>query len=111
VLGLVTAFLVLSMDGVPSTVIAQTAFKSVNSSSLMAISMFVLAGNLMMKGGIAHLIIDLVNAIVRAFRGGLALTVLITSVFFAAVSGSSVGAAAAIGSSSVDVLKRENYPA
>lgn len=111
VLGLVTAFLVLTMDGVPSTVIAQTAFKSVNSYSLMAIPMFVLAGNLMMKGGIAHLIIDLVNAVVRAFRGGLALTVLITSVFFAAVSGSSVGAAAAIGSSSVDVLKRENYPA
>lgn len=110
VLGLITAFLVLSMEGVPSTVIAQTAFKSINSYSLMAIPMFVLAGNLMMKGGIAHLIIDLVNAVVRAFRGGLALTVLITSVFFAAVSGSSVGAAAAIGSSSVDVLKRENYP-
>lgn len=110
-LGLVTALLVLSIDGVPPTVIAQTAFKSVNSYSLMAIPMFVFAGNLMMRGRIADLMIELVGAIVRAVRGGLALTVLITSVFFAAVSGSSVGSAAAIGSSTVSALKREKYPA
>lgn len=110
-LGLVTALLVLSIDGVPATVIAQTAFKSVNSYPLMAIPMFVLAGNLMMKGRIAELMIDLVGAIVRAVRGGLALTVLITSVFFAAVSGSSVGSAAAIGASTVEGLRREKYPA
>ncbi len=110
-LGLVTALLVLSIDGVPATVIAQTAFKSVNSYPLMAIPMFVLAGNLMMKGHIAELMIDLVGAIVRAVRGGLALTVLITSVFFAAVSGSSVGSAAAIGASTVEGLRREKYPA
>ncbi len=110
-LGLVTAVLVLSIDGVPSTVIAQTAFKSVNSYSLMAIPMFVLAGNLMMRGRIAELMVELVGSIVRAVRGGLAQTVLITSVFFAAVSGSSVGSAAAIGSSTVSALRREQYPA
>ncbi|HHW34826.1 MAG TPA: TRAP transporter large permease [Paracoccus solventivorans] len=110
-LGLVTALLVLSIDGVPSTVIAQTAFKSVNSYSLMAIPMFVLAGNLMMRGRIAELMVELVGSLVRAIRGGLAQTVLITSVFFAAVSGSSVGSAAAIGSSTVSALRREQYPA
>ncbi len=110
-LGLVTAGLVLLIDGVPTTVIAQTAFKSVNSYPLMAIPMFVLAGNLMMKGQIANLMIELVGSVVRAVKGGLALTVLITSVFFAAVSGSSVGSAAAIGASTVEGLKREKYPA
>ncbi|MFV0491140.1 MAG: TRAP transporter large permease [Pseudorhodobacter sp.] len=110
-LGLVTALMVLSIEGVPPTVIAQTAFKSVNSYSLMAIPMFILAGNLMMRGRIAELMIELVGAIVRAARGGLALTVLITSVFFAAISGSSVGSAAAIGSSTVSALRKEQYPA
>lgn len=110
-LGLVTALLVLSIEGVPPTVIAQTAFKSVNSYSLMAIPMFVLAGNLMMRGRIAELMIELVGSVVRAIRGGLAQTVLITSVFFAAVSGSSVGSAAAIGSSTVSALRREKYSA
>ncbi|MEI4487828.1 TRAP transporter large permease [Frigidibacter sp. MR17.14] len=110
-LGLVTAVLLLMAGGVPTTVIAQTAFKSVNSYALMAVPMFILAGNLMMKGRIADLMIDLVGSLVRAIRGGLAQTVLITSVFFAAVSGSSVGSAAAIGGSTVDGLKREKYPA
>ena len=77
-LGLVAAVLLLAFGGVPMTVIAQTAFKSVNSYSLMAIPMFVLAGNLMMKGRIAELMIELVGSIVRAVRGGLAQTVLNT---------------------------------
>jgi len=109
-MGLVTTGLVLFVDGVPTVVIAQTAFKSVNSYPLMAIPMFVLAGNFMMKGHIAELIIDLVGSLVRAVRGGMALTAMLASIFFAAVSGSSVGAAAAIGSSTVDGLKREKYP-
>ena len=109
-LGIVTAGMVLLTDGVPITVIAQTGFKSVNSYPLMAIPMFVLAGNLMMKGQLAHMIIELIGTVVRVLRGGLALTVLFTSVFFAAVSGSSVGSAAAIGAATVDGLRREKYP-
>ncbi len=110
VLGLVTAAIVLSVSGVPATVIAQTAFSSVNSYPLIAIPMFILAGNLMMRGQIAALMIDFVGSLVRAVRGGLALTVLTASVFFAAVSGSSVGSAAAIGRSTVAGLREERYP-
>lgn len=109
-LGLVATGLIMMLDGVPTTVIAQTAYKSVNSYPLMAVPMFVLAGNLMMKGNIAGLMIDLIGSIVRAVRGGLALTVMIACVFFAAISGSSVGSAAAIGAATVDGLKREEYP-
>lgn len=109
-MGVVTTGMVLALDGVPMTVIAQTAFKSVNSYPLMAIPMFVLAGNLMMKGNIAGLMIDLIGSLVRVVRGGLALTVMITCVFFAAISGSSVGSAAAIGAATVKGLKAEEYP-
>ncbi|GAB3678143.1 TRAP transporter large permease [Salinisphaera aquimarina] len=110
VLGLVTAGLVLTVAGVPATVIAQTAFKSVNSYPMLAIPMFVLAGNLMMKGDLAKLMIDLIGSLVRSVRGGLAITVMLSSVFFAAVSGSSVGSAAAIGVATIDGLKKERYP-
>lgn len=110
-MGIISTGLVLALEGVPITVIAQTAFKSVNSYPLMAIPMFVLAGNLMMKGNIAGLMIDLIGSIVRAVRGGLALTVMITCIFFAAISGSSVGSAAAIGAATVKGLKAEEYPA
>ena len=110
-MGLVTAGLVLAIDGVPITVIAQTAFKSVNSYPLMAIPMFVLAGNLMMSGRIASLMVELIGSLVRAVRGGLAVTVMLASVFFAAVSGSSVGSAAAIGGATVKEMQKERYPA
>lgn len=110
-LGLVTTGLILMIDGVPMTVIAQTAFKAVNSYPLMAVPMFILAGNLMMRGNIAGLMIDLIGSIVRAVQGGLAISVMIACVFFAAISGSSVGSAAAIGAATVEGLKREDYPA
>ena len=73
-MGLVTTGLILMIDGVPMTVIAQTAFKAVNSYPLMAVPMFILAGNLMMRGNIAGLMIDLIGSLVRAVKGGLALT-------------------------------------
>lgn len=110
VMGLVSSGMVLSISGVPITVIAQTAFKSVNSYPLMAIPMFVLMGNLMMRGNIVAVMIDFIGSLVRAIQGGLAVTVMLACVFFAAVSGSSVGSAAAIGAATVEGLKRENYP-
>lgn len=109
-MGLVTTGLILGLEGVPITVIAQTAFKSVNSYPLMAVPMFILAGNLMMRGNIAGLMIDLIGSLVRAVKGGLALSVMIACVFFAAISGSSVGSAAAIGAATVDGLRKEEYP-
>src|SRR5690606_14277857 len=109
-MGLVSSAMVMSVDGVPLTVVAQTAFKSINSYPLMAIPMFVLMGNLMMRGNIVAVMIELIGSLVRCVRGGLALTVMLACVFFAAVSGSSVGSAAAIGAATVDGMKRENYP-
>lgn len=109
-MGLISSGMVMSVDGVPLTVVAQTAFKSINSYPLMAIPMFVLMGNLMMRGNIVAVMIELIGSLVRCVRGGLALTVMLACVFFAAVSGSSVGSAAAIGAATVDGLKRENYP-
>src|SRR5690606_26518778 len=63
-----------------------------------------------MRGNIVAVMIDFIGSLVRAVRGGLAITVMLACVFFAAVSGSSVGSAAAIGASTVEGLKREKYP-
>ncbi len=110
-MGLVSSAMVFALDGVPITVVAQTAFKSVNSYPLMAIPMFILMGNLMMRGQIVSILLELIGSIVRAVRGGLALSVMLSCVFFAAVSGSSVASASAIGAATVEELKREAYPA
>jgi len=109
-MGLVSSVLAMTIDGVPIAVIAQTSFKSVNSYPLMAVPMFILMGNIMMRGNIVTILVDLIGTLVRYFKGGLALTVMLSCVFFAAISGSSVASASAIGSSTVHELKREGYP-
>lgn len=110
-MGVVSSLMVLSIDGVPLTTVAQTVFNSVNSYPLMAIPMFIFMGNLMTRGRIVSILLLLIGSIVRAVRGGLALSVMLSCVFFAAVSGSSVASASAIGAAAVNELKREMYPA
>ncbi len=105
------ALLVLFASGVPLHTIAQNAFTSVDSFALVAIPFFIWTGDLMMRGRIATVIVELIGTIARAIRGGLAVTVLLACVFFAAISGSSVATAAAVGASSVESLKNEGYPA
>ena len=104
------ALLVLSASGVPLHTIAQNAFTTVDSYALVAIPFFIWTGDLMMRGRIATVVIELIGTIARAIRGGLAVTVLVACVFFAAISGSSVATAAAVGASSVESLKKESYP-
>lgn len=105
------ALLVLFASGVPLHTIAQNAFTSVDSYALVAIPFFIWTGDLMMRGRIATVIVELIGTFARAIRGGLAITVLLACVFFAAISGSSVATAAAVGASSVESLKSEGYPA
>lgn len=105
------ALLVLFASGVPLHTIAQNAFTSVDSFALVAIPFFIWTGDLMMRGRIANVIVELIGTVARAIRGGLAVTVLLACVFFAAISGSSVATAAAVGASSVESLRKEGYPA
>ncbi|MFC0220130.1 TRAP transporter large permease [Pseudochelatococcus lubricantis] len=105
-----SAIVILWLEGLPLQAVAQNAFKSVNSYALVAVPFFILAGELMMRGRIAEVLVDLIGAVVRVIRGGLALTVMLGCIFFAAVSGSSVASAAAIGRSSVSILASDGYP-
>ena len=54
----------------------------------MAIAYFVLAGNIMTKGGISRCIVEFANAIIGNVRGGMSLALVLASAFFAALSGS-----------------------
>lgn len=108
--GLATATIILLGTGVPPVMIAQTAFRSVNSYPLLAVPFFLLAGNAMMRGQLGAIIIDLIASIVQVIRGGLAVTVMLASVFFAAVAGSSLASMAAIGSTMTERMSRQNYP-
>lgn len=112
-LGASTAItILLSPDiSISVSVIAQRIFGGLESTSIMAIAFFVLAGNLMTKGGISRRLVKLANSIVGGVRGGMSLALVLASAFFAALSGSAPATVIAIGSMLYDDMVKIGYPA
>ena len=93
-----------------STVIAQRIFGGLQSTSIMAIAFFVLAGNLMTKGGISHRIVNFANCLVGNVRGGMSLALVLACAFFAALSGSAPATVIAIGTMLYNDMVKLGYP-
>jgi len=85
-------------------------FEKIDSYSLMAIPMFILAGNLLSKGSSAERIIEFAKSIVGHLPGGLPMAAIFASIIFAAVSGSSPATVVAIGSIMFGAIERAGYP-
>lgn len=95
---------------ITTAIIPQRIFGGLESNSLMAIAFFVLAGNLMTKGGISRRLVDLANSMVGGVRGGMSLALILASAFFAALSGSAPATVIAIGSMLYADMVRIGYP-
>jgi C4-dicarboxylate transporter, DctM subunit len=94
----------------PLIAIPQVIFDSMDSFVLMAVPMYVLAGRLMMTGGMARRLVDFAVAIIGFVRGGLAASTVLTCMLFATISGSSAATAAAVGSTLVPEMEKKKYP-
>lgn len=92
------------------SVIAQRIFGGLESTSIMAIAFFVLAGNIMTKGGISKRLVDFANSIVGGVRGGMSLALVLSCAFFAALSGSAPATVIAIGVMLYDNMVKIGYP-
>jgi len=90
--------------------IAGMIFEKIDSYSLMAIPMFILAGNLLSKGSSAKRIIDFAKSVVGHLPGGLPMAAIFASIIFAAVSGSSPATVVAIGSIMFGAIESAGYP-
>ena len=105
-----SSVIALQTQDIPLLILAQSAFEALDSFSLMAIPFFVLAGNLMQSGGIAQRLVNLANAIVGWVRGGLGSVVVLSTMFFSTMSGSSSATTAAIGSTLIPAMEKKGYP-
>ncbi len=94
----------------PLLLVAQRMFAGLDSFPLMAIPLFILAGNLMSEGGISARLVDLAKSLVGGVQGGLACTCVLTCMIFASVSGSSVATTFAIGSILIPAMVKHGYP-
>ena len=84
-------------------------FRGISIFTLLAIPFFILAGNIMNKGGIAMRLINLAKALTGKIPGSLAHTNIVANMMFGAISGSGVAAASAMGSIVGPIEKQEGY--
>ncbi|MEM5471803.1 TRAP transporter large permease [Hoeflea sp. AS60] len=90
-------------------ILPQQIFSKIDVFALMAMPLFILAGELMNRGGITGALINLSMALVGRIRGGLGHVNILTSVFFAGISGSAVADAAALSNTLVPEMTKRGY--
>ena len=91
------------------TTVAQRMATGLDSFSLLAIPLFILAGQIMNQGGIAHRLIAFAKALMGALPGGLIYVNVIAAMLFGAISGSAVAATSAMGGILGPAMEREGY--
>ena len=101
--------IVMSGMRVNMVIVAQTMFAGMTSYQLMAIPLFILCGNLMCDGGLSKKLVSFINLFFRRVKGGLAYVTIVSSAFFAAISGSSPATTAAIGGVMAPEMENAGY--
>ncbi|RPH63514.1 MAG: TRAP transporter large permease [Burkholderiales bacterium] len=109
-LGLGTVALLLSTGALPLTLVGEALFEGVDSFALIAIPLFVLTGDVMVRSRLAYKLLDFAEATTGSLRSGFGTSTALGCGFFACISGSDAADAAAIGRITMDRLVERGYP-
>ena len=90
-------------------IMPQRIFSQIDVFSLMAMPLFILAGEIMNRAGITRALVDFAMAMLGRLKGGLGHVNVLASVFFAGISGSAVADAAALGNTLVPAMVARGY--
>ncbi len=93
----------------PSIVLVQQISAGSGSASLIAIPLFIFAGELMLRGGISDRLIALASSLVGRMRGGLGQVSVLSSLFFGGVSGSAIADVSAVGGTMIPQMVQRGY--
>ncbi len=106
----ISSFVALTFaNTTPLIVVVQRMFTAVDSFPLLAVPLFMVAGNLMETGGISRRLINFCNAVLGWLPGGLGMAAILTCMFFAAISGSGPATVAAIGGIMLPEMEKAGY--
>lgn len=108
-LGASAMVFVLLQEDLSLTMLIQTTFGGMSSFPLMAIPLFMLAGNLMNEGGLTRDLVRFAKLVMGHISGGLGLATILASAIFSAISGSAVATAVAIGMVMIPAMKEAGY--
>ena len=99
----------LVSSSMPVTTLIQTIFGGLATFPLLAIPLFMLAGNLMNEGGITQDLVRFARLLLGHIRGGLGHATILACAIFAAISGAAVATAVAIGVVMIPAMKKAGY--
>ncbi|WP_141334109.1 TRAP transporter large permease [Paenibacillus sp. tmac-D7] len=105
----ITSLVGLWLTDTDLVIIAQKTFSGIDSFTLVAIPLFVLAGEIMTVGGISKRLIDFASLLVGHWPAGLAMVAVLACTFFSAISGSAIADAAAIGGILIPAMVSQGY--
>ncbi len=108
---LISSIVALLIEGMPLAMITTRLFVQVDSFPLMAIPFFIFAGDIMNSGGITKRIVDFAQSLVGHIKGGLAHVNILSSIFFAGISGSATADTSALGSMLIPIMRKDGYSA
>lgn len=108
-LGFVSFVGIASLPSIPNIVVFQKMFNGLNSFTLLAVPLFILAANLMNHGAITAKLIEVCVALVGHIRGGLAHANILISMIFAGISGSSQADTAGVGKILIPAMLEQGY--
>ncbi|MBU5230472.1 TRAP transporter large permease [Intestinimonas butyriciproducens] len=108
-LGMMILFVTVNSTFITSDVMVQTFFTSCDSFPLLAVPFFVLAGDIMLNGGLSSRIIDFASACIGRLKGSLGIVTVCACMIFAAISGSGPATVAAIGGLMIPAMVKDNY--
>ena len=108
-IGVASVVYCVIFEPVPMSMIMSTYFNALDSFPLIAIPFFILAGELMMQGGISTRLINFCRALLGSMTGALGSVTVVASMIFAAVAGSGTATVACIGGITIPEMIRERY--
>ncbi|MBI1418613.1 MAG: TRAP transporter large permease subunit [Limimaricola sp.] len=103
------ALLMLNGQGRDLAVLYRNVYSGMDSFPLMALPFFMLAGEIMNRGGITTRLVDFSQAFMGHLRGGLAHVNILSSILFAGMSGSAVADVSALGSTLIPAMEKNGY--
>lgn len=106
---LIPSLIYLMFEGMNLVIVAQRLVAGVNSFSLLAVPLFILAGQLMNGAGITRKLFKFCDALLGNLTGGLAYANVLASVIFAGMSGSAIADAGGLGAVEVEAMKSNGY--
>ena len=108
-LGIVSFAGISCLPAIPNTVVFTKMFNGLNSFTLLAIPLFILAANLMNESGITEKLIECICDLVGHWKGGLAHANVLVSMVFAGISGSSQADTSGVGKIFIPAMEKQGY--